>query len=365
MVRGEQSGAFIASLQALRALAAISVLLFHAAAGLPANAGFDLVKSICLHGFVGVDVFFVLSGFVVMHTASRVRSASDGRAFALRRFGRIYLGYWPVLLLGVALSMLGIPALNAAGQWWPSALLVEPTMERNVLPVAYTLVYELWFYALTAGALALIASDARRKQLLWAAVFLLLSWQVALIATSFDAWSKGQVPLPFAMSGIHLEFLAGALTYVYSRHMTTIAMRFVGGTLIAIGLVALVWYWQLFGLTLVRALIGGALGVGAVLLALSASKPGNTRRGKGFLETLGDASFSLYLLHTLILTTVSVVASKLVARGSASVEGVVVGVAVVLSIIVARAWYVWLERPLYLRWCALLARHARGGSRIR
>ncbi len=90
-----------------------------------------------------------------MSTAQRTQS-SDVSTFLLRRLGRIYGGYWPVLVLAALLSSVGVSAIHPEGRWLSSVLLVEPTMGGNVLSVAYTLVYELWFYLLTATVVAFV-----------------------------------------------------------------------------------------------------------------------------------------------------------------------------------------------------------------
>jgi exopolysaccharide production protein ExoZ len=347
---------FVPALQVLRAVAALAVVLFHVTAVLPSHAVFDSLKSIFWFGFVGVDVFFVLSGYVVTSVAYRVSGATESRNFLLRRTGRIYGGYWPVLLLAATLVLIGVPATYPGGQWLGSILLIEPTMERNIVPVAYTLVYELWFYCVTAVVLVVTPQHYRHWAVL-IAMGSLFFWQALLMSIDFPAWSKGQVPLPFLLSGIHLEFLFGAVVYIYRGKVTVKLKRILGALLCTFGAVALDAYWQFFGLTLVRALIGGMIGVGALLIALSAHRPQAVGAAKGIWQRIGDASFSLYLLHNIVLTTVSVVASKLLlARGTVVTEAAVALSAVSLSVVIALAWYQRIERPMYQWWCGWIAR---------
>lgn len=344
--------AFVPSLQVLRAVAALSVVLFHVSAGLPASGILETAKSICRYGFVGVDIFFVLSGYVVAKAVWRLRTSADVRTFVWRRLGRIYGGYWPVLLLVLVLQCGGVPAAHPGGNWLTSILLVEPLMDRNVLPVAHTLVYEMWFYvAIAALAFSLRGSAQRRLALIFAATGLIL-WQAIWILFDFSAWRQARVPLSFALSALYLEFLAGALIYALRDAGKIRANPAAGPTLWLLGVAVLIPSWEFFGLTLIRAIVGGTVGVGALLVALSVHANRGPDSRKGFWERLGDASYSLYLLHTVVLATVATLASRMVTRGEPFVECAIAATAIALSVLAARLWYRRLEKPVYLWWCA-------------
>ncbi|HBO83137.1 MAG TPA: acyltransferase, partial [Cupriavidus sp.] len=85
------------SIQALRAVAALYVFLFHTKAPLPlwspesAAAWMDFVR----HGFMGVDLFFVISGFIMAWVCVLSGKSKDGPlAFSAKRFFRIAPPYW-------------------------------------------------------------------------------------------------------------------------------------------------------------------------------------------------------------------------------------------------------------------------------
>lgn len=360
MDSGDRRDAPNDSLQQLRAIAALAVVVFHVSLTLPPGAVFDVVKQWCFFGFVGVDTFFVLSGYVVTRSALVISSVPDARRFLLRRLGRVYGGYWPVLALAALLVLAGVPALNMRADWLASAFLASPSMDRNVMPVAYTLTYELWFYSITAVAFAAIQRSDRRRLAVLVTIAGLLAWQAMLMAWDFSAWRENRVPLTFVLSGLNLEFLAGAFVAMIApiRLLTDArCFRLVGIVLLGAGSVALVLGWQWVGWTVVRAAIAGAIGLGGLLLALTrSSQQTATRTIRPLLARIGDASFSLYLLHSLVLELVLVGSMQLSEWFEGARRATLAPIAVVLSILVGLIWYRYVEHPIYRFWCRRLAR---------
>src|SRR5262245_55891859 len=91
----------IESLQAGRALAALAVVFHHAGMAARDFAHPIVGQSIFDLGYLGVDFFFVLSGFIIYHsTADRSKTAGD---YAVARLKRIYVPYLPI---GIAIALL-------------------------------------------------------------------------------------------------------------------------------------------------------------------------------------------------------------------------------------------------------------------
>lgn len=198
-------------IQVLRALAALMVAIHHVqadAAFLAARAGTDFTPSRALPWTAGVDLFFVISGFIMVHSSAGLFDRPDGaRLFVARRIARIVPLYWAattlflaVLLASPALVNSGTPSpaqiaasylfwpmANAAGEWQP------------IYSLGWTLNYEMLFYALFGAAL--LAPGRLVVPLVCAA----LAGLVAAQALS------GPLPLPFGFWGqpIVLEFAAG------------------------------------------------------------------------------------------------------------------------------------------------------------
>lgn len=83
----------IPGLDALRGLAAVLVLAYH-------TRGFALPREALAHGYLAVDLFFVISGFVLARAYDASLAAGDGAAFLRKRLKRLY----PMALLGLALG---------------------------------------------------------------------------------------------------------------------------------------------------------------------------------------------------------------------------------------------------------------------
>lgn len=134
------------SLQAGRGFAALAVLCFHAC-GMAQLAGRRIAgEAIWRSGYLGVDFFFVLSGFIIFYsTYGRGESATK---YFERRFRRVYLPYWPI---GIAVAALHAFAqhLSPGQDWsWFVSLTLAPTKGTPALDVAWTLKHEILFYVI-------------------------------------------------------------------------------------------------------------------------------------------------------------------------------------------------------------------------
>lgn len=138
----------IQSLQILRALAATSVVYLHIGCE-PWFGGF------------GVDIFFVLSGFVMCYITD---SGESGKEFFLRRIARIVPLYWALTLITFVIAWLKPTLFNSTtadlGNLFKSLLFIPYVKENGsispIIPVGWTLNYEVYFYLLiSAGTIFL------------------------------------------------------------------------------------------------------------------------------------------------------------------------------------------------------------------
>jgi exopolysaccharide production protein ExoZ len=247
------------SIQVLRGLAALAVVLNH-------------VKFL-RGGSVGVDIFFVISGFIIATVAPGRRA----REFLKDRVRRIYPVYWVAALpwlyvayrIGFATNERTISSLTL----WP----IYGDYANPYLRVAWTLCFEMLFYV--AATVAIIRG-------VWL--------PLAIYAACFVGNLVWPVPLlSFLGSPIILEFLAGAALTKAPRN------ELMAPALVIAALIALLWapVYGRIGIhqPLARVLFWGVPAMMLVYGALSLERV----LGKWAepLVKLGDASYSLYLWH--------------------------------------------------------------------
>jgi exopolysaccharide production protein ExoZ len=133
----------IDSLQAGRGIAALTVVAHHA--NLAAHDFGSFSIDALNYGWLGVDFFFVLSGFIITWSAP----GKSTRQFIWHRFRRVVLPYWPIGV-GIALLYALLPATSAGSRdWtWLPTLTLMPINAEPALSVAWTLQHEMLFYGL-------------------------------------------------------------------------------------------------------------------------------------------------------------------------------------------------------------------------
>jgi len=147
----------LVNIQFLRFAAAFLVVLYHASKHV-ANTGVDqglLFQAAQAAGFAGVDVFFVISGFIMYHTTVKANGPGASLDFLKRRVARIYSGYWPFFILAAIVFAWARPAHFEASNLLTSFLLWPAPLHEVLLDVSWTLSYEMYFYALFTALILL------------------------------------------------------------------------------------------------------------------------------------------------------------------------------------------------------------------
>ncbi|HPE48613.1 MAG TPA: acyltransferase [Hyphomonas sp.] len=154
------------SIQALRGLAALLVVLYHTRSlegkGIEANGLTEQTWAggVFTNGYAGVDLFFVISGFIMVYVTQNMRHGPRGAAdFLFARMTRIYPVWWAFAGFMMA-YMVGVHGLSGYGQGWSAISRTEPLVpylfksfvlapqrEFPILGVGWTLVHEMYFYA--------------------------------------------------------------------------------------------------------------------------------------------------------------------------------------------------------------------------
>ncbi|GAA2239791.1 acyltransferase [Herbiconiux moechotypicola] len=170
----------LALIDYLRFTAAASVVLYHwflwgIANGKNDNLDYSPFSHVALYGYMGVRLFFLISGFVIFKSAVG-KSAS---AFAVGRVKRLYPAYWFGLTIGFVVVIISTQK-NPVGliPAWLANLTMAPQIFgfSYVDGVYWTLLYELTFYALV-GLLVLLGMGHRLAQFMpiWALVMLIVT----------------------------------------------------------------------------------------------------------------------------------------------------------------------------------------------
>jgi peptidoglycan/LPS O-acetylase OafA/YrhL len=291
-------------------------------------------------GMAGVDIFFVISGFVMAHSSrSLAGSATPGRSFLARRVERIYPLYWILTTLKIVLTVV-VP--KSVGSAFPDmhrivfSYLLLPTWNADgamipVLSWGWTLQFEMLFYLLFTFALAL-----RWKPLALVTPALIVLGGAPLLFQLQERWILG------ICNPIVLEFLFGMLMYsACQRGLRSPA--WVGWLVLSAGFAAILLAPDSWGQA-VRPLRWGlpatAIVAGAILL-----EPAWGRRSPRWMLRLGDGSYSLYLLHFMVCAAVVSAIARLHFNPHL-LFALALAVGLAFSLLCGELLFRWVELPL-------------------
>jgi peptidoglycan/LPS O-acetylase OafA/YrhL len=337
----------MAWLQVARAVAALMVLFFHIQPlwnGVPWLAGASMVSR---YGYAGVDVFFVLSGYVVMQSTRTPRGLQmNAFGFIAQRMARLFSGYWPVLLILILGNSLvyGHP-WPVAEKWITSVFLLSFDLNQHLLPTAWSLAYELYFYLLLTVLIYGLPSKHLARSiaaLIGVVVFYNLGWWL----NDAGRYLHNAQPFNQTLSGFTLEFFVGAALALWTQKHPVTRKAIIPAVVAAtLGLACGIALPQFTDILFVRALTLGTFGTAVVMLALAMQS--SNLHAPTWLQKLGDSSYALYLLHPILIGVFGVTAFALSHR-STSLAALWTAMAVPLIVIFAHLWYLLLERPLHL-----------------
>jgi len=360
----------IEPIQALRGIAALMVVLWHASRYLAANGGGPIAQFFQPGATLGVDLFFLISGFIMVHTT---RGGDGSKGYVALFFAKRATRIWPLWAIALTAAVLlqfdaGFLTDPFKRDWALRSLLFMPTAGgvsdvaplygAPVLGVGWTLNYEVYFYTIFGSALLF-----RRWR--WVALSAIIFVTVVVVPwltgglADLNGWldlfacdrhyaypiqylnlatnplvllfgagvaigrlSHASLPLPRS-PGLWKGLLAVAAALVIAQFLT--AFRPYHGVL--------QWGLSLIPLVLV-------MGLASQRIALPVP---------GTLCRLGDMSFSLYLWHPLVLGAVFGLLGDVAPAGS-DARAVLMVVAIAASIGVAALSYCYIERGLSDAW---------------
>ncbi|THU39492.1 acyltransferase [Niastella caeni] len=314
-------------------------------------------------GCIGVDLFFVISGFIIMYIANNLRGPDKGWPFLEKRFYRINpvyyiasLFYFAILLIqswvfkGDTYSSL----IKMIGSFFNTLLIVPVSGDIQVfkplLSVGWTLCFEWLFYILF---FSLIICNAKNKIILLP-VFILLLVIIGMLLNTDD------LRLQFITNPIILEFVLGIIVcqlYICSQKIPVI----IGIICLIIGLTSYgllirfgfggVWYYlntingtQSLDRFLLWGIPSSSLVAGCVILEKNAylTRLFNNK----WIMLLGDASYSIYLVHLIVLTLFTILYKQV---GVFLPADAMIWLQVIIAVAIALVFYKLVEKPIMKR----------------
>jgi len=280
-------------IQAGRGLAALLVVLFHVTELSHSKLGVTFLGDRFAFGGAGIDFFFVLSGFIIcyVHRGDWGQPAKL-RTFLIKRFARIYPLYW-LVTLAVLPVYFWSPAFGFGHERQldviVKSLLLIPQSHFPIVIVGWTLSHEVFFYLMFS---VLIALPWRRSRVI---VGLWLAASLGLFGLERLSWVEPGLWLGFILSRHNLEFAlgCGAALWVLREPVPRAEGVLLAG-LVMFGLAATADHAGSLG---VSDVVAYGLPSGLIVLGAASCDRYRPRPVPKFFEQLGDASYSLYLVH--------------------------------------------------------------------
>ncbi len=357
-----QSG-HIPALDGLRGLAVIAVILFHLAAYLEPTSSLAIgVRDVLRFGWVGVDLFFVLSGFLITGILYDNRNSSTRlRGFYGRRILRIAPLYYVTLAIMAGLAPIVADPAHAAAFFqslpWHGAYLTNIRLavadSWSVAPMKtghlWSLAVEEQFYLVWPAVMAIVLSRSKAGRV--ALIRICIALVVASIA--FRLWvhpKHGLAAFTLLIARMDALVIGAAISlWIRGPKGVTVALQtskpvllVVGTALIGLGLLSASPYSYLHplqqgaGYTLWAALFGAVLIRSATRQSELVDRVLTVRP----LLATGRISYGLYLLHFPVIYLLD-------SAGLTSTGPIVFGLAVIsVSFVAAQLSWVLIESPI-------------------
>ena len=286
-------------------------------------------------GYAGVDIFFVLSGFVIALSQNGKKEEFRIGRFLISRFARIYPSYWVFLFIPLAILGLFLPNYSpspAAFLEWDIILTFLLFFGHPVISqVTWTLSYELFFYTIFG---VLFKFKKLKLLLVYAVVILILLLSVNIY--KFDI-------LKYIFNPIILEFLGGvSIFHFLNRYQGNSILSYF---LLVLGftmfLISMGQFWGDFNQREFRFIFFGLPAIIVIYSLGFLETNGFLNFNQSILTKLGDASYVMYLIHSPILSFTALFLP--IHYYQLGMIGMFVGVSF-LSLFL----FNWVDKPLYI-----------------
>lgn len=334
--------------QLLRGVASLLVVLLHTTGAVRDNFHTEFLGGFFDFGGSGVDIFFVLSGFIITYTSRKSLSSSGNfLSFLKRRFVRIYPVYW-IIISALLVVQVVMPSFYRTHYEFtaPNLLSTYLLFPGHVMVngVSWTLSYELFFYFLFS--IAFLVRD--KKALLIASIVFLCSIIVltaaGIVTESSNPWLK------LVFYPMNTEFFMGiAAALIIPKMSSKLSVPFIiAGSIcfLAAGIASNNGYYivaNAFNRVIFFGIPSFFIITGIVSFELSRKVNLHS-----VLVSLGEASYTLYLVHLPLVTAGIKMLAKLNPGSGIILQGVVCA-AVIIICAVSIFFYKLIEKPLIAR----------------
>ena len=328
------------SLQAIRGVAASIVVAMHLMEFTASHSNVAWVYLVAAWlrnvGYIGVDLFFVLSGIVITKVA--IKSAShnpkSSLVFLLHRAFRVLPLFWLTLIVMLAIPTM--PGVDNSLQTFllkPSSIILLRAPVAH--PVTWTLTYEVQFYIVTA-ALMLFGRNSARVFVIWIAA------EVVLVLVSY----AGIIPRIPITDALALEFSMGVLIGLFGVRLQN---PWPVATILIAAAAGIVTGWFLGASwvsinTPVRTIVWGLPSATAIWSVMSLEQTGVSF--PRWLTGLGDISYSIYMWHLACIAIVNAVFVRVSILHEPYHVNLFITVSVAVILIVSSTSFRFFERPI-------------------
>lgn len=295
------------TLQVYRGFAAIIVVFFHLSLEMKNRYSTNEAIDFFSFGHSGVEFFFVLSGFLIYYIHQQDIGIKEKlKVFLWKRFIRIYPIYWLFLIIIISLYAI-FPSL---GEDYHrdfveiiKAILLFPVAHLSYNPVGWTLSHEILFY--TFFSLLII-----NKRI---GLLLLFIWLIIIIYTLFSSlFNDSNYLLNFVFSAYNILFIFGIVAALISNKYSLLFSKKIG--IFVIGNILFIFTGVLDVYTNTQYKITLLLyGFSSFLIIVNSnnSKLNVFFKSKRILLLIGNASFSIYLVHLYFISFISKIFIKI------------------------------------------------------
>ena len=346
------------SLQQGRGLAAIAVVAFLLSLllGSPRYLNDAVLLNFTHRGNLGVDFFFVLSGFIIVFAHHNdINQPDRAREYLMKRFIRLFPVYWLYTAIFCILVALGFGSASIVPEsfsnWISTLLLIRlDSFELPITP-AWTLIHELAFYLIFA---TLILNRT-------IGIMVMFVWLLAGGIVFQYPEEGARLPLTTYFSPLNFNFLIGMAAFYALKHAQNINLK--PAFPFGLALFILIYFLESKGMTYNYLQLAYAASFGFIIVGAAAyERAGFPASRFKLLSLIGDASYTIYLTHLAFLGLIAKIVIKL--SGFVAVNSLVVYfVTFCITILCGCLLYLFVERPL-LRLCRKHLLKAKGNPQL-